>query len=121
MNSNAQPIAEQIANQLALIGFGPARSRSLAATRQEFAQFATVFAETCKAKGCEFRVFQARGRNGYFTRLRLTVITVDDSRSHVELEVGSLSTTKGQVLAMTTAIRSLAHDIEGQAAAQAAA
>jgi hypothetical protein len=111
--------AEQfaLANQLALIGFGPARSRNLAATRQEFAQLATVFAETCKAKGCGFRVFQARGRNGYFTRLRLTVITAEDSRSHIELEVGSLSTTKGQVLAMTNAI----YELEAQAAAQAAA
>jgi len=119
MNSNAQPIAEQFAlvNQLALIGFGPARGRSLAATRGEFSRLATAFAETCKAKGHEFRVFQARGRNGYFTRLRLTVITAEDKRSHVELEVGSLSTTKGQVLVMTNAI----YVLEARAAAQAAA
>lgn len=116
-------IATTIANadRLEFIGFGPARSRSLAADRPEFARLAIAFADACKEKGNRFRVFKSSGRNGHYARLRLKVVTgkapnrYTDSRGFegpwIGMEVGALSTTTKQVAALTEAIHDLAEEI----------
>lgn len=114
-------ITTATADRLEFIGFGPARSRSLASGHPEFAKLALAFADACKAKGATFRVFQSSGGSLSYTRLRLKVVTgkapnkYTDSRGFegpmIGLEVGSLSITKKQVAALAEAIQDLAEEI----------
>ena len=104
--AHAAPSAE-LANQLAQIGFGPARSRSLVSKSPDTAAQAVALAAACALRGFRFKVFQASGRNSYYARLRFMVITGDadnaytDSRGYVgpreDCEAGSMGLTWDQI------------------------
>ncbi len=109
---------ESNVTQLERIGFGPLRSAQMVEKADEALIDKIVrFADSAKAKGCEFRVFQARGRNGYSARLRLMLITgkkpnrYTDSRgwegSMDEVVVGSLGITHAQLAEIDEAVDTL--------------
>lgn len=109
---------ENHVTQLEGIGFGSLRS-ALMVERADAALIDKIvrFADRAKERGCTFRVFQANGRNGYYSRLRLMLITgkkpnrYTDSRgwegSMDEVVVGSLGITKAQLAEIDEAVDTL--------------
>ncbi len=109
---------ENSATQLERIGFGPLRS-ALMVEKADAALIAKIvrFADRAKERGCTFRVFQASGRNGYYSRLRLMLITgkkpnrYTDSRGWEgpmdEVVVGSLGITHAQLAELDEAVDTL--------------
>lgn len=109
------------AHSLYLIGFGPARSEIMARKFPALAELLLAFRESVNAAGFRFRVFQSSGRNGYYTKLRLKVITSDkpdgytDTRHYEgpleEVEVGALGMTHAQARVIERAISDLRADL----------
>jgi hypothetical protein len=110
-----------IANRLEKIGFGPARSRTFAQKAPAFAAKIVAFEDACQAKGLRFRAFNASGRNGYYARLRLMVITGEadnayaDSRGYTgpkeDCEVGSMGITWAQIEAIEDAVEYIGQQV----------
>lgn len=116
----AQTDISIVADRLEKIGFGPARSRTFAQKAPASASKVLAFADACNAKGVRFRAFTASGRNGYYARLRLKVITgkannaYNDSRGFIgpqeDCEVGSLGITWAQIEAIEEAIEAIGYE-----------
>jgi hypothetical protein len=102
---------------LYLIGFGLSRGKMMAIKFPALTQRVIAFREDANAAGFRFRVFQSSGRNGYYAKLRLKVITSEkpdgytDTRHYEgpmeEVEVGALGMTHAQARAIEHAISDL--------------
>jgi len=101
------------------MGFGQGRSAWMVGKAGEsLIQKICDFADKAKEKGWEFRVFQSSGRNSYYVRLRLMLITgkkpnrYTDSRGWEgkieEMEVGSKGITHAQLADIEDAVDALA-------------
>lgn len=104
--------------KLCEIGFGSSRSNTMVAKAPvELIDKIVSFAENAQSKGLQFRVFQSSGRNGYYSKLRLMLITgkkpnrFTDSRGFegpIEaVEVGSYGITHAQLEAISAGIDEL--------------
>lgn len=110
------------AHSLYLIGFGPVRSEIMARKFPALKELVLAFREAANGAGFRFRVFQSSGRNGYYTKLRLKVITSEkpdgyaDTRHYEgpmeEVEVGALGMTHAQARAIERAISDLHADLD---------
>lgn len=110
------------AADLDALGLGPASSRTLVTRFPHLSIALVTFAAACREAGMRFKVFQASGRNGYYARLRLMVITGEapngytDTRGYegpfYQCEVGSMSTTKVQACELGKALAWLAAEAD---------